>query len=179
MLLIGRDVRKIALLDALIPGLSVPRSDLPAEEIALRSWHFAINRLTDLPEILISKREEAFLTWLFRAKAVRASAIAPEDIAFYARQLAGPGILRAAGAYYREAFSSEGLAANRKRGETKLAMPVMALGAERGVGVTMLQALISVGDDVSGGVIEGAGHYLPEEVGPRVSRELLKFYDAP
>lgn len=172
----AQDIRKIALLDALVPGLSSPRDDLPPEEMALRSWHFAFNRLHDLPEILISGKEEAFLTWLFRAKAINTSAITAEDIALYARQLAGPGMLRAAGSYYREAFNSTGLAANRKRSETKLNMPVLALGAERGVGDTMVKALQMLGTDVRGGVVENAGHYLPEEAGPRIARELLSFF---
>ncbi|ULH10041.1 alpha/beta hydrolase [Serratia marcescens] len=175
----AQDIRKIALLDALVPGLSIPRSDLPPEEVALRSWHFSFNRLNDLPEILISGKEEAFLTWLFRAKAMNASAIAAEDICLYARQLAGPGMLRAAGSYYRAAFSSEGLAANRKRAETKLIMPVLALGAERGVGDTLGKSLATLGTDVRGEVVEGAGHYLPEEVGPRIAREFLSFFKDP
>ncbi|MBK0032354.1 alpha/beta hydrolase [Erwinia sp. S43] len=171
-----QDIRKIALLDALIPGLSVPRSDLPSEEIALRNWHFAFNRLHDLPEILISGREEAFLTWFFRAKSQNTSAIAAEDIAFYARQMAVPGILRAAGCYYRAAYGAEGLAANRQRAETQLAMPVRVFGAERSVGATMLEALKPLGNDVTGVVVEGAGHYLPEETGPRIARELEAFF---
>lgn len=171
------DIRSIALLDALIPGLSVPRSDLSPEEIGLRSWHFAFNRLNDLPEILISGREEAFLTWLFRAKSMNVSAIAPEDIALYARQMAAPGMLRAVGSYYRAAFSAEGLAQNRKRAERELTMPVLALGAERGVGDTMIKALQTLGQNVSGGVVDGAGHFLPEEAGPRVARELMAFFN--
>ncbi|MDO1581273.1 alpha/beta fold hydrolase [Rhizobium oryzicola] len=173
----AEDIRRIALMDALVPGLSSPRTDLPPEEIALRSWHFAFNRLNDLPEILIAGREEVFLTWLFRAKAMNASAIAAEDIALYARQLSGPGMLRAAGSYYRAAFSTQALAVNRKRAETKLEMPVLALGAERGVGDMMLKTFQGLATHVEGGTINGAGHYLPEEAGPRIARELLSFFE--
>jgi pimeloyl-ACP methyl ester carboxylesterase len=54
------DIRRIALLDALVPGLSAPRTDLPATEANLRSWHFAFNQLDELPQLLISGREEVF-----------------------------------------------------------------------------------------------------------------------
>lgn len=170
------DIRRLALLDALIPGLSAPRTDLPPDEANLRSWHFAFNRLDDLPQLLIEGREEKFLTWLFRAKAMQPWTIAPEDIAVYARQLAAPGALRAAGDYYKSALSLEGIAANRKRAELELEIPVLALGAERGVGDHMAHALRALATNVAGGVIGNAGHYLPEEAANRVADELVAFF---
>ncbi|MGJ4943078.1 alpha/beta fold hydrolase [Bradyrhizobium sp. HKCCYLS1011] len=170
------DVRRLAVLDALVPGLSSPRTDLAPDEANLRTWHFAFNRLDDLPEILIAGREPAFLTWLFRAKAINAWAIGPDDIDEYARQLAAPGAIRAATAYYKAAFSPEGLAANRARGQRPLPMPVLALGAERGVGQGMVEAMRSLGSDVQGGVVAGCGHYMPEESPDEVSGELIRFF---
>jgi pimeloyl-ACP methyl ester carboxylesterase len=171
------DIRRVALLDALVPGLSAPRTDLPVAEANLRSWHFAFNQLDELPQLLITGREEVFLTWLFRAKSLQPWAIAPEDIAAYARQLAAPGALRAATGYYQAAFSSEGIAANRKRAEVPLEIPVLALGAERGVGDNIVNALRSLATDVTGHVISNAGHYLPEEAANRVAAELIEFFE--
>lgn len=170
------DIRRLAVLDALVPGLSTPRTDLPHDEAILRSWHFAFNQLDELPELLISGREEAFLTWLFRAKSIHAWTIAPEDIAVYARQLASPGAIRAAGSYYRQAFSPEGIAANRRRAEHRLDIPVLALGAERGVGDGIVTALQALAGSVQGCVIENAGHYLPEEAANHVAGELIGFF---
>jgi pimeloyl-ACP methyl ester carboxylesterase len=140
------DVRRLALLDALIPGLSTPRTDLDLVEANLRSWHFAFNRLDDLPKILV------------------------------ARQLGSPGALAAAGEYYKSAFSPAGIEANRKRAETPLAFPVLALGAERGVGDGIVNALKAVASNVEGGVIAGVGHYLPEEAPTRIAAELIRFF---
>jgi pimeloyl-ACP methyl ester carboxylesterase len=170
------DIRRIALLDALVLGLSAPRTDLPVAEANLRSWHFAFNQLDELPQLLIAGREEVFLTWLFRAKSLQPWVIAPEDISVYARQLAAPGALRAATSYYQAAFSSEGIAANRKRAEVPLEIPVLALGAERGVGHSIVNALRAFAIDVSGNVISNAGHYLPEEAANRVANELIEFF---
>jgi pimeloyl-ACP methyl ester carboxylesterase len=171
------DVRRLAVMDALVPGLSSPRSDLSPEEANLRAWHFAFNRLDDLPETLITGRERAFLTWLFRAKAVKPWAIGPDDIAEYARQLAAPGAIRAATRYYQEAFSADGVAANRARSLRPLAMPVLALGAERGVGPGLVEAMRSLALHVEGGVITDCGHYMPEESPEEVSAALIRFFD--
>jgi pimeloyl-ACP methyl ester carboxylesterase len=169
------DIRRVAFLDALIPGVSAPRTDLPADEANRRSWHFAFNQLDHLPELLISGREEAFLTWLFRAKALQPWTITAEDIAVYARQLAAPGALRAATRYYQCALSSEGVAANRLRAEKPLDIPVLALGAERGVGEHIVKALQALATNVQGDVILGAGHYLPEEAAYRIADLLVAF----
>jgi pimeloyl-ACP methyl ester carboxylesterase len=170
------DVKRLAVMDALVPGLSSPRTDLAPDEANLRTWHFAFNRLDDLPEVLIAGRERAFLTWLFRAKAVNAWAIGPDDIEEYARQLAAPGAIRAATAYYKAAFSPEGLAANRARSRRLLPMPVLALGAERGVGQGMVEAMRALGSNVQGGIVAGCGHYMPEESPDEVASKLIRFF---
>ncbi|SEQ00021.1 Pimeloyl-ACP methyl ester carboxylesterase [Pseudomonas sp. NFACC02] len=170
------DIRRVALLDALIPGVSAPRTDLPSDEANRRSWHFAFNQLDDLPQLLISGREQAFLTWLFRAKGLQPWTITPEDIAVYARQLAAPGALQAVTGYYQSALSPEGVAANRRRAETPLEIPVLALGAERGVGDHIVKALRALAPHVQGEVILNAGHYLPEEAANRIADELIGFF---
>ncbi|RON57840.1 alpha/beta fold hydrolase [Pseudomonas frederiksbergensis] len=170
------DIRRLAVLDALIPGLSTPRTDLSHTEANLRTWHFAFNQLDGLPELLIAGREQVFLTWLLRAKSIQSWTVTPDDIAVYARQLAAPGALRAASSYYQSALSPEGLAASRQRAQVPLDIPVLALGAERGVGDNIVNALRAVAGNVKGGVIENAGHYLPEEAANRVAQELLAFF---
>lgn len=51
-----------------------------------------------------------------------------------ARQLPAPSALRAATSFYRAAFSSGGIAANRLRAGVPLGIPILALGSEGGVG---------------------------------------------
>jgi len=170
------DIRRVALLDALIPGVSAPRTDLPVDEANRRSWHFAFNQLDDLPELLISGREEVFLTWLFRVKSLQPWTITAEDIAVYARQLAAPGALRAVTGYYQSALSAEGVAANRLRAEKRLDIPLLILGAERGVGNHMVKALQALATNVQGEVVLNAGHYLPEEAANRIADLLVGFF---
>ncbi len=171
------DIRRLALLDALIPGLSAARVDLGVREGHLRSWHFPFNQLDDLPELLLAGREHAFLTWLFRAKSVRPWAFTADDIDEYARQLAAPGAIRAATAYYKAAFSAEGIAANRSRAERPLEIPLHVLGAERGLGEAMVEALTSLARDVRGRAVSDCGHYMPEECPDEIAAELLAFFE--
>lgn len=172
-----RDIRRMAVMDSLVPGISAPRTDLTPDEANLRSWHFGFNRLDDLPEMLLAGREKLFLTWLFRTKSMRPWVFDDEALDEYARQLAAPGAIRAATAYYKAAFAPENVAANIERSTRKLAMPILALGGERGYGPRMVEAMRQFALDVTGGQVDGSGHYLPEEDPVRIGNELLRFFD--
>jgi hypothetical protein len=115
-----------------VAPLSASHPGIPSAEVNVKTWHFAFNRLDDLPEILILGREREFLTWLFHAKAAKPWAIGPADLDEYVRVLAAPGAIRAALSYYQTAFSPEGLAQSRDRAERKPTMPVLAFGAKGG-----------------------------------------------
>jgi hypothetical protein len=118
-----------------LPGITPPPlAGIPSAEAHEKSWHFAFNRLDDLPEILLQGREREFLTWLFRAKSTWSWTISPADLDEYVRVNAAPGATRTALSYYRHKLSPEGIAHSRARSERKLAMPVLAFGAENGVG---------------------------------------------
>ena len=82
---------------------------------------------------------------------------------------------RAALAYYRAAFSPEGLAQIRARAGRKLSMPVLALGAETGVGDVLLDTMRLVATDARGGTLRDCGHYMPEERPATVAGALIGF----
>jgi len=171
------DIRRLALFDAALPGITPPPpAGIPAAEANLKSWHFAFNRLDDLPEILLQGHERAFLSYLFHTKAINRWAIAPADLDEYERVFSAPGAVRAALSYYRVAFSAEGLAQSRGRGEKSLALPILAMGAEHGVRDALLNTLRSIATDVHGGILQGCGHYMPEEMPGAVADELLRFF---
>ena len=58
-------------------------------------------------------------------------------------------------------------------------MPVLALGAERGVGHGIVEAMRALANDVRGGVVADCGHYMPEERPDEISRALIGFFNAP
>lgn len=59
--LFGDEVRRLALLDAGIPGITLPDALPTAPERAWRTWHFAFHAIPDLPEMLIAGREREYL----------------------------------------------------------------------------------------------------------------------
>ena len=171
------DVRTLAVFDAAIPGVTPPPvSGIASDAANVKQWHFHFNRLDDLPELLVTGRERAFLTWLFKSKAVRRWAIGPADIDEYVRSAEVGGTTRASASYYRVGFGMEGLRQSRARAERRLTVPVLAFGAEAGVGDVLFDTLRRVADDVRGGVLADCGHYVPEEAPRAVLDQLRRFH---
>jgi pimeloyl-ACP methyl ester carboxylesterase len=172
------DVRRLVLTEANVPGVSPPPPPgVPSEAVNLKSWQFAFNRLDDLPEILVQGHERAYLTWLFATKTTRAYAIEPAALDEYVRVFSAPGTARAGFAWYRAAFSPEGLAQGKVRAARRLPMPVLALGGGVGVGDALRATVATLGDHVKGGAIgQGCGHFLPSECPDELAAAILAFW---
>ena len=54
-------------------------------------------------------------------------------------------------------------------------MPVLAFGAETGVGTALIDTMRLVATDVRGGVFQACGHYMPEEAPRAVAEQVVKF----
>lgn len=173
------DVRRLVLTDAYLPGVSpAPPAGLPSEAQNLRQWHFAFNRVAGLPEALIHGREREFLAWFFGpAKLARTWSIAPEAFEKYLRVFAKPGAVRAGLQYYREVFSSDGLAASKERTATTLTMPILTLGGAYADSDNLLTTMRPLATDVRGHVFEGIGHHLPEECPQELTQTILDFWN--
>jgi pimeloyl-ACP methyl ester carboxylesterase len=167
-------VRRLALIDAAIPGLAPAETYRPAPETMHRSWHFAFNFLPDLPEMLIGGRERQFLSWLFRTKSVDwTRAFDEAAVDEYTRIYAAPGAWTGGLGYYRAIFDS--MAQNRASAATPLAMPVLAVGGDFGLGAIMEQSLQDAATNLRGAVIAHCGHYIPEEQPQALLDVLLPF----
>jgi pimeloyl-ACP methyl ester carboxylesterase len=170
------DVKRLAVFDAALPGITPPPpAGISSAEANVKTWHLAFNRLDDLPEILLQGRERELLAWLFRNKSVRPWTITPADLGEYVRVNAAPGATRAALSYQRHTLGSEGITHTRERAERKLAMPVLAVGAESGGGSTMLDTMRLVANDVRGAVFADCGHYVAEEAPRAVAEQIISF----
>ncbi len=165
-------VRRLALVDARIPGL-VPWPPFNPKA-ALVSWHFAFNLLPELPELLIEGREREFLKWLFESRTQTPGVFTDADFDEYARVYRGRDAISSAVGYYR-ALPESITQVERLRAGPKLAMPVLAIAGEAGVGASMVDAVRLVADDVQGAVYEGCGHYVPEEAPQRLLQDLIRF----
>lgn len=96
-LLFGAEISSLVLMDAGIPGITLPDHLPTSPETAWKTWHFAFHAVPDLPEILIEGREESYLEWFLRQKTVNSACYTAEDIAEYLRILRAPGAGRLAG----------------------------------------------------------------------------------
>jgi microsomal epoxide hydrolase len=173
----SNEVRALALLDAGIPGVTLPDLLPVAPAQAWRTWHFAFHVVPDLPEMLIVGREREYLTWFLRRKAADPSVFDEDDLDEYLRVFTLPGGLRSGLAYYRA--TPESARQNRAfAAKGKLAMPVLALSADQGSIPDMAAPLRAFADDVRGVRIADCGHFLPEEQPAAVAAELAAFFHA-
>jgi pimeloyl-ACP methyl ester carboxylesterase/catechol 2,3-dioxygenase-like lactoylglutathione lyase family enzyme len=169
------EVRRLVVAEAGLPGLSAESGSLLSAAVNVKTWHFPFNTLPDLPEALITGREEIYMRWLFENKAHFPGAVSTDDLAIYTRAYQQSGAMSAGFAYYRAIFES--VRQNRESAKTKLAMPVLALGGESGVGAGMFKTMQAVALNVRGNVLPGCGHYIPDEKPHEFASQVLTFLD--
>lgn len=165
------DVRRLVILDVMIPGAGLEQIPQASRRGGL--WHISFHGVRDLPEALITGRERLYLSWFYRS-AYNPTAITEEDIDEYVRCYSAPGGLRAGFEYYRALWDD--VEHNAENARTRLAMPVLALGGERGFGHRTLRSMQALAEDVRGGVIERCGHWIAEERPDYLIEQLLTFF---
>ena len=170
-------VRRLALIDAAIPGIA------PADAFALtperinKTWHFYFNSLPDLPEALVAGRERRYLAWLFNSRSTNKSAIDETDITEYTRVYSAPGAMQSGFAYYRAIFAS--MDQNRHTAADKLQMPVLAMGGANWMGPMMQKMVAPVAVNLRVEIVADSGHFVPEEAPAEVVRVLQDFLKTP
>ena len=170
-------VGRLAILEAVIPGLTPSPPFFGPAAANLKLWQFGFNRLTDLNEELIRGRERLFFGWQFATKAATPTAIPAYAVDVYVDAItADPRALRASFAYYREL--DETIAQNEQRSKTRLTLPVLALGGALWSGDNAAQTMRLAADDVTGIVLDDCGHYPAEEQPARFVEILEDFLAA-
>ena len=166
------DVNKIVMLDTLLPGFGFEEAgDFSQNGI----WHFSFHSVRDLPEKLISGKEDMYLNW-FYDWTYNQSAITPEDREEYIRQYSKPGALRAGFEYYRAVF--EDAKQNKEYAKVKLDMPILTIGGEQGIGNLTTTTFQMVANNVTGITFPNTGHFIPEESPNLLVKEILNFLSA-
>jgi pimeloyl-ACP methyl ester carboxylesterase len=167
-------VKRLALIDAAIPGLAPPEAFRFSPETARKIWHFYFNYISDLPELLVVGREREFLTWSFRTKSADwKTAFDSESLDIYVKAYSAPGRWSGGMGYYRSIFGS--IEQNRATASTKLTMPVLAIGGGSSLGGAMAKSTAQAAESVRGAVIDSCGHYVPEERPEELLGILLPF----
>lgn len=137
------------------------------------NWQLAFFTNPDVAVQFIQGRERELLAWYFWHWSYDPDAIGQADFERYVRQLQKPGALRAGFSYFASVYTD--IAHNREHAQRRLPMPVLALGGERGAGEYPLMAMRALADDVRGGVIPRAGHWLTDEQPAALAAALLDF----
>ncbi len=167
-------VRAMAVFDAPVLG-----DGGPVEHHA--RWHFGFHAIPGLPEALTEGREDTYLRFFYRFGGASPDAIAEEAQAEYVRAYSQPGAMTAGFNYYRAVPQDIADNSAFREAGRRLEMPILVYGGDpvtRGRGLTALESWARVARNVSGGVAENCGHWIPEERADFTAAEILKHFAA-
>jgi haloacetate dehalogenase len=170
-------IDRLAVLDNIPTRVIFERMDA---EIARGHWFFIFNNVPDLPEALITGREEIWLRFIFARWCYNPDLFTDEEIAEYVKAFSQPGAIRGACSDYRA--GREDVAQDQEDAETPIGCPVLALWGEDFALIPPLFDVMeiwrSMATDVRGVSIPQCGHLPHEEKPERVNRELLGFLES-
>jgi pimeloyl-ACP methyl ester carboxylesterase len=148
-------VERLVVMDAPIPGIA------PWDEIVRNPalWHFSFHGPD--AERLVEGRERIYLDRIWNDFSGDPGKPDEETRAYYASQYALPGAMRAGFAQFT-AFAQD-VEDNKIFQQTKLTMPVLAVGGEKSFGATEATVMRNVATNVREAVVSGSGHWLMEE----------------
>jgi pimeloyl-ACP methyl ester carboxylesterase len=162
------EVEKLVVMDAFLPGVG----DWEAIYNDPGYWHFRFHGPT--PEALVRGRERIFFEYLWNELAAdKWRSIPQEAREAYADYYSQPGRMRAGWDYF---VSFPQTAKDFARlVETKLPMPVLAIGGDKSLGEFLGRQMKLAASNVSAVVIENSGHWLMEEQPDQTIRALAAF----
>ncbi len=165
-------VKRMALIEYAPPGYGYEMGMQPVRN--WQAWQLAFFTVPDVAVQFIAGKERELLAWYFWHWSYNPDAVGQEDFEIYVRQLQKPGALRAGFSWFASVFDDAEQV--KEFAQRKLAMPVLALGGEMGANEFVLQGISQLGENVSGGVIERAGHWIADEQPEELAKRLLNFF---
>jgi pimeloyl-ACP methyl ester carboxylesterase len=163
-------VRSYTAIETGLPGFGL---EMLADVTHGGGWHIGVLVAPDIPQMLLSGRERAFLAeYAFPALNATPGAFNSDDIDEFVRSYSRPDAFRGAAGLYRSMLR-EGDEI-RKLATHKLGMPVLAVGG--GSGEFTPATLRQVAEDVTAVSLDGIGHYAAMEAPDRLADALLSFY---
>jgi pimeloyl-ACP methyl ester carboxylesterase len=150
-------ISRWVVIDAPLPGIgdwdNIIRSPL--------LWHFNF-RGPDV-ERLVQGRERIYLDRFYNELSADAKKIDEETRQHYANLYARPHAMHDAfeqfGAFSQDALDNKALLASGG----KIAMPILAIGAEKSFGAAQADDLRFVASNVTGGIVPNSGHWIMDE----------------
>jgi pimeloyl-ACP methyl ester carboxylesterase len=165
---------RLAVAEAVLPGVSPSPPLLSDRRTNERLWHFAFNRLTDVNEQLVRGREEIYFGNQFATKAARK--LADHAVAHYVDSIASdPAALRSSFAFYRALDTT--MAQNERRCTRPLTLPVLAIAGAESSGELVGTTMALAAENVDSLIIPNCGHYPAEEEPEAMLAALTAFLD--
>jgi pimeloyl-ACP methyl ester carboxylesterase len=168
------NVSKLVIMDSVFPGFFPPNFEGVC-------WWCSFHQTRDIPELLTAGNERGYLSWHYRGLAYNPEAITEADIDTYVSSYSAPGGMRAGFEYYR-AFPMNA-EQNKALSETKLQIPVLALGGDiypafggDAPGNFALDSTQGLAENVKGVIVPLSGHYIAEEQPDVVVKLLNNFF---
>jgi pimeloyl-ACP methyl ester carboxylesterase len=140
-------------------------------------WHFAFHAVSELPEILVAGHVGHYFDLFYGAIAARPEAITTAARIAYVDAYSRPEALKAGFDCYRAFAEDE----KDNREPTSMTMPFLYLRGDHDAGALgdYLGGLRSASlHDLTGELIRGAGHFLPEETPDALAVRLAAFHPA-
>jgi pimeloyl-ACP methyl ester carboxylesterase len=163
---------RVAVAETPIPGLSPSPPLFVNAHLNDRLFHFGFNRLAELNDQLVTKREDIYFGWQFATKA--AIPLPDYAVKYYIDLLAdNPKGLHASFAMYRALDVT--MAQNQQRATRRLTLPVLAIGGGKSLGEQVANTMRLGADNVQSVVIPGCGHHPAEETPDEMLAALTTF----
>jgi pimeloyl-ACP methyl ester carboxylesterase len=162
------ETEKLAVLDAFLPG--VPGWEAVYDDPSV--WHFRFHGPT--PEALVSGRERIYFAYFWDDLAAdKTRSLSKADREAYVAAYSQPGRMRAGWAYF--AAWPQTARDFAQLAQTKLVIPVLAIGGEKSLGEVLGQQMKLVATDVTVVVLKDTGHWVLEERPKETIDALMKF----
>lgn len=171
------DVRRLVLTEYALPGFGYEAKLTPARDWDVASsWQLSFFTQPDVAEMFIRGKERELLSWFFWKTSAKPEGVSSGDFEEYVRQLIKPGALRAGLSYYAAVWQDmDDHTETAERG--KLQMPVLGVGGRWGFAEKTTRFLEPVAQNLSGTVIEGAGHWPADECPEEFAQILRDFFE--
>ena len=162
------DVKKIALMDALLPGIEPVWSQVRAQ-----AWWFGFFGMPNSGEIVAGKAG-LFLTSFWPLVGYVKNPFTLAEKNEFIRAYSVPGATTAAFKWFA-GFSQDAID-NVQLMKKKLPMPLLAMGADHSAGSYLAAHSRLVATNVKEVIIKGAGHWIVQEQTAQVQKGLLDFF---
>ncbi|TBU71819.1 alpha/beta hydrolase [Pseudomonas daroniae] len=173
------DIRRVVYMEAPIPDDSIYSFPAFTPEGESLVWHFSFFAADQrLAETLITGKERVFFEHFIKEHATNKDVFTPELLDLYAKSYAKPHTLNAAFEYYR--ILNQGVQDNKTLAQTKITIPALAIGGggHGGMGQYQVDQMQRYATDVTGLVLPGCGHWLPEECAAPLNSAVVDFLQA-